>query len=84
MDAWCPACRTYVRIEDEHTESTYDGGSGGAHEYGYTVRDLACGHSVSTQPVEVGPAPGAPYAPGAAPDRRTAIHDRTYPPGAPE
>jgi hypothetical protein len=54
-------------VIDEHRESTYDGGAGGAAEYGYTVWDLDCGHELHGDPVRVGPAPGAPYA-----DHRTA------------
>jgi hypothetical protein len=60
--AWCPRCHRRRTVIDEHRESNYDGGSEGAREYGYTVRNLDCDHEVSTSPSIVGSAPGAPYA----------------------
>lgn len=61
MKLFCVACRTMVEVTDTHHESVYDGGAGGAAEYGYTVNDLACGHESTGSPVELGPAPGVPY-----------------------
>jgi len=59
---WCAVCRRRSEVIDKHDESYYDGGSGGAHEYGYMVYDLACGHEAIARSTVVGPAPGAPYA----------------------
>jgi hypothetical protein len=50
-------------VVDVHLETYYDGGAGGAREYGYTVTDLDCDHSVQGSAFGLGPAPGAPEAP---------------------
>ena len=56
--AWCPDCRSRQEVEDRHAESHMT-----AHgEAGYTVTDLSCGHSLTTDARIIGPAPGAPYA----------------------
>lgn len=70
---WCGTCRTMRPVLDTHAESYYDGGSGGAREYGYTVTDLTCGHEAVTPPAPIGPAPGAPYA---GPQQPTAASHR--------
>lgn len=52
--AWCPECRRRVEVEEASDESTYEG----AHEVGYWVEHLACGHTNQARTGIVGPSPG--------------------------
>lgn len=56
--AWCPTCRRRVQIEDQHQESSFQGGSGGAREYHYWVENLECGHTNQHDQGSTDTAPG--------------------------
>lgn len=55
---WCTTCGTRRKITDEHAEGHYETG----REVGYMVTELDCGHHEQSDPRDLGPAPGAPYA----------------------
>lgn len=55
---WCTDCCSRQQVVDTFTDSVYEPWG----EQGYQVTALACGHTLQSQPVTIGPAPGEPYA----------------------
>lgn len=52
--AWCRTCRSMRQISEASDESTYRG----AHEVGYWVERLACGHENEYERGIIGASPG--------------------------